>query len=52
VGQRLGSAPELLHSYACERSYGQVWTVVDGMIARVEFFPTRAAALEAAGLSE
>ena len=30
-------------------SYAQVWTVRDGKIVRVEFFPTRAEALEAAG---
>ena len=33
-------------------SYGQVWTVNDGKIVRVEFFPTRSEALEAAGLTE
>jgi ketosteroid isomerase-like protein len=33
-------------------SYAQVWTVRDGQIVRVEFFPTRAEALEAVGLSE
>ena len=33
-------------------SYGQNWTISDGKIVRVEFFPTRAEALEAAGLSE
>ncbi len=33
-------------------SYGQVWTVHDGKIVRVEFFHTRSDALEAAGLSE
>ena len=33
-------------------SYGQNWTVQNGKIVRVEFFPTRAEALEAAGLQE
>jgi ketosteroid isomerase-like protein len=33
-------------------SYGQVWTVRNGKIVRVEFFPTREEALEAAGLKE
>jgi ketosteroid isomerase-like protein len=33
-------------------SYGQVWTVRDGKIVRVQFFPTREEALEAAGMSE
>jgi len=33
-------------------SYGQVWTVHDGKIVRVEFFHTRSEALKAAGLSE
>ena len=34
------------------KSYGQNWTIKDGKIVRVEFFPDRATALEAAGLSE
>ena len=33
-------------------SYAQTWTIRDGKIVRVEFFPNRAEALEAAGLSE
>jgi ketosteroid isomerase-like protein len=33
-------------------SYGQVWTIRDGKVVRVEFFPTRSDALEAVGLSE
>ena len=33
-------------------SYAQVWTIRDGQVARVEFFATRAEALQAAGLSE
>jgi ketosteroid isomerase-like protein len=31
-------------------SYAQIWTVQDGQIVRVEFFPTRSEALEAVGL--
>jgi ketosteroid isomerase-like protein len=33
-------------------SYAQVWTIQDGKIVRVEFFPTRSEALEAAGLRD
>ena len=33
-------------------SYAQNWTIKDGMIVRVEFFPERGQALEAARLSE
>jgi ketosteroid isomerase-like protein len=33
-------------------SYAQVWTVSNGKIVRVEFFPTRGEALETAGLRE
>ena len=33
-------------------SYAQVWTVYDGKIARVEFFPTRGEALKAVGMAE
>jgi hypothetical protein len=33
-------------------SYGQVWTIRDAKIVRMEFFPTRGEALEAVGLSE
>jgi ketosteroid isomerase-like protein len=33
-------------------SYGQVWTLRNGKVVRVEFFQTREEALEAAGLSE
>ena len=35
-----------------ELSYAQAWTVQRGKITRMEFFPTRNEALEAAGLSE
>jgi len=34
------------------KSYAQNWTIKDGKIVRVEFFPDRAKALAAAGLSE
>jgi ketosteroid isomerase-like protein len=34
------------------RSYAQVWRISEGKVVGVEFFPTRAEALEAAGLSE
>ena len=33
-------------------SYGQVWTLREGKVVRVEFFPTRRAAVEAVGLAE
>lgn len=33
-----------------EQSFGQVWTVRDGKIVRMEMHPTREAALEAVGL--
>jgi ketosteroid isomerase-like protein len=33
-------------------SYAQVWTVQEAKVVRMEFFPTRAEALEAVGLSE
>lgn len=33
------------------KSYGQVWTLRDGKVVRVEFFMTRAEALEAVGMS-
>jgi ketosteroid isomerase-like protein len=33
-------------------SYAQIWTVRDGKIVRVEFFPTRGEALDAVGLRE
>ena len=33
-------------------SYAQNWAVTEGRVVRVEFFQTRAEALEAAGLSE
>jgi ketosteroid isomerase-like protein len=33
-------------------SYGQVWTIQDGKIVRVEFFPTRSEAVQAVGLRE
>ena len=33
-------------------SYAQVWTIRDGAVVRVEFFPTRRDALEAVGLRE
>jgi ketosteroid isomerase-like protein len=33
-------------------SYGQVWTIRDGKVIRVQFFANRDEALEAAGLSE
>jgi ketosteroid isomerase-like protein len=33
-------------------SYAQVWTVQDGKIVRVEFFPNRVQAVEAVGLGE
>jgi ketosteroid isomerase-like protein len=33
-------------------SYAQVWTVQEGKIVRVEFFPTRGEAIEAVGLRE
>jgi ketosteroid isomerase-like protein len=33
-------------------SYAQVWTVQDGKIVRVEFFPNRVQAIEAVGLGE
>jgi ketosteroid isomerase-like protein len=35
-----------------ERTHASVWTVRDGKVVRVAWFPTRDAALEAAGLSE
>ena len=34
------------------RSYGQVWTLANEKVVRVEFFPTRDQALEAVGLRE
>ncbi len=34
------------------KSYAQVWTVQDGKIVRVEFFPTRSEAVEDVGLRE
>jgi ketosteroid isomerase-like protein len=33
-------------------AYGQVWTIRDAKVVRVEFFPTRGEALEAVGLQE
>jgi uncharacterized protein len=33
-------------------SYAQIWTIQDGKVVRVEFFPTRSEGLEAAGLRE
>jgi ketosteroid isomerase-like protein len=33
-------------------SYAQVWTLLEGKIVRVEFFPTRSEALETLGLPE
>ncbi len=33
-------------------SYGQLWTIRDDKVVRVQFFPNRDEALEAAGLSE
>jgi ketosteroid isomerase-like protein len=35
-----------------EQRNGQVWTFVDGKIARIDSYMNRAEALEAAGLSE
>ena len=35
-----------------ERVHAAIWTVRDGKVIRVVWFPTREAALEAAGLSE
>jgi|SRR5918995_3056729 ketosteroid isomerase-like protein len=35
-----------------ERSYASVWTIRDGKVVRVVWFPSRAQALEAAGLRE
>jgi ketosteroid isomerase-like protein len=35
-----------------DREYATVWTLESGRITRMEFFPTRNDALEAAGLSE
>jgi hypothetical protein len=34
------------------KSYGQIWTVRNGKIVRVEFVHNREEALEAAGLAE
>jgi ketosteroid isomerase-like protein len=34
------------------KSYGQNWTISEGKVVRVEFFLTRAEALEAAGVRE
>ena len=34
------------------KSYAQVWTVRDSKIVRVEFFPTRAEAVDATGLAD
>jgi ketosteroid isomerase-like protein len=44
-GRRVGGAYEVAFSAAT------VWSVRDGKVVRVEFFPDRALALEAAGLS-
>ena len=35
-----------------QRSFAPLYTVIDGKIARITFFPSEADALEAAGLSE
>jgi ketosteroid isomerase-like protein len=35
-----------------KRSTGAIWTVRDGKVARVDFYPDRAEALEAVGLSD
>jgi ketosteroid isomerase-like protein len=35
-----------------QRSFAPLYTVIDGKIARITFFPSEAEALEAAGLSE
>jgi ketosteroid isomerase-like protein len=34
------------------KAYAQVWTVREAKLSRMEFFPTRAEALEAVGLAE
>jgi ketosteroid isomerase-like protein len=35
-----------------ELHYAGVWTILDGKVAQVAWFPTRVEALEAAGLSK
>jgi ketosteroid isomerase-like protein len=46
VGKGTESGAEVRHRWA------QVWSFRDGLVARVEPFPTRTQALEAVGLSE
>lgn len=33
-------------------SFGQLWTLRDGIVTRIEMYPTRAVALEALGLTD